>query len=312
LSMTTGFGEILKKFIIQAQMGDLKKSDYPKNLGDLRMEVSFGMGAPARIPWIAFLAPEMKVSNGFYPVYLYYKAEQVLILAYGVSETEEYGESWPAEVQNRSQSIETLFGKKVPRYGDSFVFKVYQLSFAKRSGSMAITYKDNGELATDGALEADLNAILTYYGKAVLMKIHDENSTTNRGLFYMEKELENFIIQNWNNTEFGKRFDLIIEDGELISQQYRTDNGPIDILAKDKKDGNYVVIELKKNQTSDDTAGQLARYMGWIKRVKKDNNVKGIIVAGTYDKKLDDARLMIPNTEVFLYEVNFKLSPFKK
>ena len=71
----------------------------------------------------------------------------------------------------------------------------------------------------------------------------------------MEKQLEDFIIHNWDKTELGERFNLIIEDGELISQQYRTEIGSIDILAKDKKSGSFVVIELKKSQTSDDTVG---------------------------------------------------------
>jgi restriction system protein len=126
----------------------------------------------------------------------------------------------------------------------------------------------------------------------------------------MEKQLEDFIISNWDKTELGKKYDLIIEDGELISQQYKTEIGPIDILAIDKINKNYVVIELKKNQTSDDTLGQIARYMGWIKENKKDKNVKGIIIAGSYDKKLDYALQMMQNVEVFLYEVSFKLSEF--
>ena len=48
------------------------------------------MGMPARIPWIAFITPEMKVSEGFYPVYLYYKKHETFILAYGISETMKY------------------------------------------------------------------------------------------------------------------------------------------------------------------------------------------------------------------------------
>ena len=44
---------------------------------------------------------------------------------------------------------------------------------------------------------------------------------------------------------------------------------------------------------------------------KKDDGVKGIIVAGQFDTKLDHAKSMIPNSEVFLYEVNFKLKEYK-
>ena len=79
------------------------------------------------------------------------------------------------------------------------------------------------------------------------------------------------------------------------------------ILAKEKVSMNYVVIELKKNQTSDDTVGQLTRYMGWIKRHKGNDGVKGIIIAGQYDTRLEYALAMVPNTEVFIYEVDFRL-----
>ena len=118
---------------------------------------------------------------------------------------------------------------------------------------------------------------------------------------------EDFLILNWPKTQLGKIYDLIIENGELKSQQYKTAIGAIDILAKNKTTGSYVVIELKKNQTSDDTIGQLTRYMGWIKKNKNDIGVSGIIIAGQADKKLDYALQMVPNTEMFIYEVDFKL-----
>ncbi len=63
----------------------------------------------------------------------------------------------------------------------------------------------------------------------------------------MEKQPEDFLIHNWSKTELGKKYDLIIEEGELKSQQFKTDIGSIDILAKDKETGSFVVIELKKD-----------------------------------------------------------------
>ena len=89
----------------------------------------------------------------------------------------------------------------------------------------------------------------------------------------MKKQIEDFIISNWEKTKFGAQYDLIHEDRELVSQQYPTDIGKIDKLAMDKKSKNYVVIELKKNQTSDNTVGQLLRYMGWIKKKMKVSKV---------------------------------------
>ena len=299
--------ETLTKFLKQSIEGDLKTSQYPKEWSNLTMKVGFGMGTPARVSWIAFPASEMKVTNGFYPGYLYYKEFQTLILAYVISETEEYERSWPAEIMNSTQTIAAYFDKNVPHYGDSFVFKSYKI--ANDNGEIMISYAENNSIVTEKDLESDLETILNYYKKTV--SINPLPTEYSQGIFYMEKQLEDFIIRNWEKIELGKKYDLIIEEGELISQQYKTDIGPIDILAIEKGSENFVVIELKKNQTSDETIGQLARYMGWIRENKKDDNVKGIIIAGSYDKKLDYALKVMQNIEVFLYEIDFKLKEFK-
>lgn len=303
------FCQILNFFINQAQEGDLRTSSYPKEWADLRMRVSFGMGAPARVPWIAFVTPEMHVSRGFYPVYLYYKELKTLILAYGISETEESSQSWPVEIMNSAPTIAAHFDKNVPRYGDSFVFKAYEVQINEKS--IKYTNIDTGKEMTETDIEADLSTILEYYKKILSLPSSPIVSEISQGLFYMEKQLEDFIIHNWDKTDFGKKYDLIIEEGELLSQQYRTDIGPIDILVRDKITKSYVVIELKRNQTSDDTVGQLARYMGWIKE-NKGGDVKGIIIAGEYDRKLDFALKVLTNVEVFLYQVDFKLNKFSK
>ncbi|HWP31992.1 MAG TPA: endonuclease NucS domain-containing protein [Fimbriimonadales bacterium] len=131
------------------------------------------------------------------------------------------------------------------------------------------------------------------------------------GLFYMERQLEDFLIENWDKTELGKKYELIEENGELVSQQYKTGIGKIDILAKDKKTGELVVIELKRNQSSDDTVGQLTRYMGWIEE-NKQIATKGVIIAGQFDERLKYALRKLNDVEVYLYEVDFKLKEFKE
>lgn len=305
------FSNTLRSFLKQAQEGDLKTAHYPKEHQDFTMKVSFGQGVPARIPWISITGEGMTTSQGIYPVYLYYKDEGELILAYGISETQESTESWPAEVLNNTQTIESYFDKKVPRYGDSFVFKTYKVEVV--GDDIKLTKKEDDEVVTDIDIEADLNTLLDYYRKTLSMPSNEQSASVRaQGLFYMEKQLEDFIIFNWEETQLGKRYDLIYEEGELKSQQYRTEIGPIDILAKDKETGDFVIIELKKDQTSDDTVGQLARYMGWVSEVLGGNQVKGVIIAGKYDKKLDYALKMVPNVEVFLYEVDFKLNKFEK
>lgn len=300
--------QLLKKFVEQTAEGGLKTSEYPKEFKGYTTKVSFGMGAPARIPWIAFTAPDITVSNGYFPVYLYYKQLKTIILAFGISETNEYAEPWTNEVVNGQDTIETYFGEKVPRYGDSYVFKAYTVD---EDCNIRSSKDTGGEIVGDQELDADLDKILNTYQAATNYQISNPGSALSQGAFYLEKQLEDFIIANWDNTELGKDYSLIIEDGELKSQQYRTGIGPIDILVKDKKTGSHVVIELKKGQTSDDTIGQITRYMGWVQKELGDPNVKGIIIAKNFDRKLQYALERVSDVEVFIYEVDFRLKEFK-
>lgn len=129
----------------------------------------------------------------------------------------------------------------------------------------------------------------------------------------VEKHLEDFLIANWEKTDLGKRYELIEEDGEPISQQYRTEVGTIDLLVRDKKSKDYVVIELKKGQSSDQTAGQLARYMGWVRRnlAKGKTTVQGLVIANDIDDKLRYALSENQNATAMTYRLNFTLERAK-
>ena len=305
----------LKKFILQSQTNNLKTSEYPKEFLDFDMKVSFGMGTPAKISWLSIHNQEIRSTKGINCVYLYYKEENILVLAYGIMENFLDGDTWPKDIKTNNQTINDYFNEaslKSPyRYGDSFVFKVYT-PIIKSEKVFFLNNKTEKEIS-EKHINNDINEIVNQYGKVLNIEIKDEESSYSKGLFYMENQLEDFIISNWDNTQLGKKYDLIYEEGDLKSKQYRTDIGIIDILARDKKTNSYVVIELKRNQTSDDTVGQLMRYMGWVKRELKDNDVKGIIIAGKYDKKLDYALEYAPfDTDVFIYNVSFTLNEFKK
>jgi hypothetical protein len=249
----------------------------------------------------------MSASNGYFPVYLFYKEQNVLVLSYGISETSEAAINWTTEIQESK----SLIADSVPgaaRYGTSYVHKLYVPNIVGN----AVTFLESGKEVGPDQLDKDLLEITDYYKKTLEIEVKTEGSIVSSGLFYMEQQLEDFIIENWENTELGEKYDLIYEEGALKSQQYVTDIGRIDILAKDKVNGNYVVIELKKNQTSDDTVGQILRYMGWVSEKKGDKAVKGIIVAGKYDEKLYYAQQMMKDIEVFLYEVNFSLKGYSR
>ena len=93
----------------------------------------------------------------------------------------------------------------------------------------------------------------------------------------LESEIEVSIISNPE----------ILEEGlELIGNQYSTSVGYIDILSKDKN-GNFVVVELKRGTGSYKVVGQIQKYMAWVsENLAKNKQVRGIIVVKEYDQEL--------------------------
>lgn len=122
------FFEQLTRFLAQCQTENLKTSHFAGKLEGFKIKISFGKGNPARVPWIAFLAPGQHISNGIYPFYLFYKNQQLLVLAFGVSETLSPEIPWQ---QSGAETINSYFKRhglgKPARYGGSFVFRVYEV-----------------------------------------------------------------------------------------------------------------------------------------------------------------------------------------
>lgn len=128
-------------------------------------------------------------------------------------------------------------------------------------------------------------------------------------VFALEKHLEDFLVQNWKQTELGKQYNIFEADGELVGQQYQTDTGPIDILAVSKDRKCILVVELKKGRASDNVVGQIQRYMGYVKEelAEKDQQVKGVIIALDDDLRIKRALAIANNIEFYRYQISFKL-----
>lgn len=186
----------LIKFLKQAESDDLSTRTYPRDFKNYEMKVGFGQGVPARIPWIAFLGEGQKVSKGIYPVYLYYKKIKRLVLAYGVSETQSPETNWE-QIENTASINEYYqkeFGEKPDRYGDSYVFKVYDV------GNINNLKKEE--------VDNDLNEILMQYrdrlkkgpgkkenGMKTAEKIeHLYKYIRSKGFNYSLKDVANFYL----------------------------------------------------------------------------------------------------------------------
>lgn len=129
-------------------------------------------------------------------------------------------------------------------------------------------------------------------------------------LFAMEKHLQEFLVANWEKTPLGKTLRLHSEDEEEATE-YPTTVGRIDILARDKKTHDWVVVELKRGRDSDKVLGQLLRYMGWVKIHKAQGKEKviGIIITSETDERLKYAMAMSQGVSMYTYKVNFELRP---
>lgn len=139
--------------------------------------------------------------------------------------------------------------------------------------------------------------------------ISTDETVEDPSAFALEKHLEDFLVQNWSQTDLGKDYDIYEEDGEKVGQQYPTDTGPMDILAIKKDKTELLVIELKKGRASDAVVGQTLRYMGFaVQELAEPNQkVKGPIIALDDDQRIRRALAVTPNIEFYRYQISFKL-----
>lgn len=158
---------------------------------------------------------------------------------------------------------------------------------------------DQLESGAGDAVEADeIEAVLS----------PDEEEHKQR--FGLERHLHEFMRDNWEHTELGREWALYREPGDdEAGYEYPCDVGRIDVLAKHRQKPRWLVVELKRSQTSDQTVGQLLRYMGWVKQhlAVKGEQVHGLIICHESDDALRYALSTIQNVELRLYQVEFHL-----
>lgn len=147
--------EDIVRFVRQSTTTDLKHKDYLKEYMGFEIRHGFGQGTPARVTWISFLGFGQKASEGIYPVLLYYKEQNRLVLSYGVSDTNKSSKSWVFN-QDTPPKIEEYFKReslgKPARYGNSYVFKVYSIDLSTKNCGL-----------DEDTLTSDLDEIIRQY-----------------------------------------------------------------------------------------------------------------------------------------------------
>ena len=120
--------------------------------------------------------------------------------------------------------------------------------------------------------------------------------------FATEEYLEDFLIANWDQTEFGQEYDI-------LGRQYPTDSGQIDILAISKDNRRILVVELKKGRASDSVVAQIQRYLGYVTEVlaEQHQEVHGVIIALEDDFLIQRTLKVARNIAFYKYVCNFRL-----
>ena len=114
----------------------------------------------------------------------------------------------------------------------------------------------------------------------------------------LERDLQAALRRDIKQLEPGLE---IIDDGAERS----VGSGFIDITAREP-DGTIVVIELKTGTARQAAVAQILSYMGDIVDEEPDDRVRGILVAGDFDRKARAAARMVPTLSLQSYRMNFE------
>jgi hypothetical protein len=113
----------------------------------------------------------------------------------------------------------------------------------------------------------------------------------------LERDLHSYLATRVNEIEAGL---TLVENGV----EWQTEAGRIDLLARDANN-HLVVVELKAGKAKDGALGQLLGYMGCL--AATESNVRGILVASTFDSRVVFAARGLPNVKLVKYQLSFNL-----
>lgn len=128
------------------------------------------------------------------------------------------------------------------------------------------------------------------------VKVFPMESESKLDLAGSEKHLQELLAQDLSFIEVGLK--PIIREAKM--------NGLADIIAQDK-DGNYVIVEVKRRKASLDAVSQLHRYREKLQKLK-GQHVRGLLVAPGIT---DSAKTLIDNYGMQYYELSFEVKEQK-
>ena len=125
------------------------------------------------------------------------------------------------------------------------------------------------------------------------------------GVALLEMHLQDYLFRNWKqhfphlHLYEGTRGREFVTTGPGV--------GTIDFLCTDRE-GDFIVIETKRNLPDRRAIGQILGYMGWVQtRLANGRRVSGMLIAGSGSDALRMAIAAVPDLDLWVYELSFSL-----
>ena len=182
-----------------------------------------------------------------------------------------------------------------------------------------------------GALAGTVIGVLALVGILVAWDYLTERKTQKKraseGLSTLDSILESHLEEH-----IVAHFDTLFPDWKIFDDspestidleesskptgiRYRTSAGEIDILCIDRQ-GDFVVIELKRHKAPDKVVSQIDRYIAWVKQnlAHPGQRVKGLIIARSFGNRLSHTLSRRRGIRIWTYrwQLKFNKRPNRK
>lgn len=164
---------------------------------------------------------------------------------------------------------------------DDFGHAVFNGKYRGQFDEHGISYEFEKRNRGAGHLEIDrdrvlptIEAVSDFDHSVLSMRRSKEDS----GYFVTEYDIQRKILFNWKKTPFGK-------SARIIGDEIPVDSGMnprrIDILARDNRTNDYIVIEIKRAEASLEAIEQLLGYVGGLSEREgySHNQIYGALIA---------------------------------
>jgi hypothetical protein len=128
------------------------------------------------------------------------------------------------------------------------------------------------------------------------------------GTALLELHLQDYLHRHW--MKIFPQFTLYQGSAGREFRTYDPSVGILDFLCTDVQ-GNFVIVETKRNLPDRQAVGQTLGYMGWVKHklATSGQEVRGILVASEVSDQLRMAAAAAPALSLYIYEISFDVRP---